>query len=252
MGLTDVFKPILFITFTIVFQTKNAWRLLNCEQEDANEPVITCNNSDWKITKQCLAKLSDSDVLTYSLMMGLVGPTCTYLKTENGFYSAVVDTWEQVKLSFTIYENEQFTMSYLGKVAISQFLPMYRHEFYLRQFSGFPLWFISSYIYGGATRCHLAVVGLFCLEVIIVAIRRSFLGFIFSLIYGGDHLFVLILRYITAIVQAYGCSDCYTKMIATILFFIPNTILDFIDYLRTMSTTDLDRDSRGRFTRKTK
>ena len=184
--------------------------------------------------------------------MGLVGPACAYLKTDNGFIAAVVDTWDQVKLSFVIDENEQFSLSHLGKIVVSQFLPMYRREFHLREFTCFPAWFVFSFLYGGATRCHLAVVGLFFLEVTVVSIRRSILGFLFSLIYGGDHLFVLFLRYITFIVQAHGCSDCYSKTIASVLLFIPNAFLDLIDYLRSYGNFHELRDSKGRFIRKSK
>lgn len=186
-------KFFMFYELIVLHQKRNAWKLLNCEQEDSNRQVISCNTSDWKDTKSCVLLLSEKDAMNLSLMMGLVAPLCKYLEGDNGFYASILDTYEQVKLSFTLNEqHREITMSHIGKIVVSQTLPMYGSEFYSHQFIIFPLWFIFAYLFGGTTCCHMAVIGLFTLEVLTVAIRRSYLGFIFSLFYLSDHVMFLI------------------------------------------------------------
>lgn len=199
-----------------------------------------------------MGKLSETDAITYGLMLGTVGPLCTYLDGENGMVSAFWDFVNQVKISFSFDENDEFSMSSLGKTIVANFLPLYPAQFYSRQFLFIFCWFLFSLLFGGATSCHLAVVGLFVVESLVLVIRRSYLGFIFQLLIINDHQLVIILRYITLYAQYYGCSKCYWDSIAYIVFFFPKALLIAIDWVRGLRGGEFLRDNNGRFAKKSK
>ena len=226
-------------------QKRNAWRLLNCHQQDENKTVSVCSTSDWKEVRGCLGKLSENDCVVYALMIGLVGPACEYLKTDNGFVATITDTFNQVKESFTIEYKEDYNFVNIGKTFISNILPLYESQFRKSRFGFYLPWFILSYFRGNAFMCHYAV-----LEIIILAISRSFLGFIFPLMGITNQMLSLVLRYFTLAAQAYWCSMCYWKFVLKIILFIPQIFITLLDFIRSFGNDDRERDKNGRFTKR--
>lgn len=238
------------IKFMNNFQKKNGWRLLNCEQADSNVTVVPCTSGDWSDIRGCLGKLQEKDAITYALMIGLVGPLCTYLERDMGPAAALWDLVAQVKKSFIFEDHQEISFTYIGKVVVSNIFPMYQNEFYSREFLVIFVWFVLSLIFGGTTSCHMAVLGLLLIEIIILLLRRSYLGFILELIFFGDHVLLLIFRYITLYVQYHGCGKCYWETIAYFIFFVPKSMLIAMDWLRSLNGAESVRDIRGRFTKK--
>lgn len=224
--------------------------MLNCHQEDENVTATPCVTTDWKDVRGCMTKLTEKDCVVLGLMIGLVGPACEYLKSERGFYATVRDTLTQVKESFLIDDEADYNLVNIGKVTVSQFLPLYSVKFHTRRFCIYLPWFLASYLRGAKAMCHYAVISCFIMEVCVMAISRSFLGFLFPLIGITDHLFVLILRYLTLTAQAYGCSECYWKTLSKFFIFIPQTLISIIDFIRNYGSEEQERDKKGRYARK--
>ena len=224
--------------------------MLNCHQGDENATVTKCNTADWADLRSCMAKLSEKDCIVLGLMLGLVGPSCEYLKTDNGVYATLLDTMEQVKESFKFNEDAEYNFAIAGQTFISQFLPLYEDQFRKTHFFIFVPWFLISYIWGSKGSCHMAVIGCFTMELGTTAVSRSFVGFLLPLMGISEHCFCLILRYITLIAQGYGCSDCYWKFISKFVLFIPQTLLYLMDFIRGYGKDELGRDNKGRFSRK--
>lgn len=182
--------------------------------------------------------------------MGLVGPLCTYMEADHGPWASVLDMFEQVKKSFTFEETGEFSLNFLGKIVVSNFLPIYKTEFYSRQFIVILIWFLLAVIYGSSSSCHLAVFALALVEILILLVSRSYLGFILDLLFYGDHVLVLFFRYLTLYSQYHGCGKCYWETVAYIIFFVPKSLLIVTDWLRGIGGSDFLRDSKGRFSKK--
>ena len=178
--------------------------MLNCEQTERNATIVGCSSADWSDIRGCVSKLSEKDAVTYGLFLGIVGPLCTYLENDIGVKAAFYDMIDQVKASFYFDETKDFSFSYLGKVITGNFLPLYTKEFYSREFLVLCIWGFLSALFGGSTSCHMAIVGLFIIEIIILFFRRSYLGFIFELIFLGDHLLIILLLNTTGVPNAIG------------------------------------------------
>ena len=204
--------------------------------------------------RPCAAKLSDNDLLSLSLMVSFVTPLCEYLAKPPGFLQLLTDLASQVKKSFLLDEpanvNFQTFVLKIGKNIVSNFLPIYTNQFIDSEFLLYPGWFLLAFFLGANSKCHLAVLACFCLEILLVAFRLSFLGVLYSLTFVNFHSAVLILRYATSIIQCMGCGLCFWNFTTLLLVFIPQMFLVLLDKLKNYGHASGSRDENGQFIKK--